>query len=217
MHARKRRSYNQWSPDARALDVIGGKWTLLIVRDLTSGPKRFVELQKCLPGISTEQLRIRLAEMVGDGLVERQRFREVPPRVEYSLTARGVALNRVLAAVTEWGVRWVWSPPQDEELVNFAALLRTLSTLKRPPGVPAGIVAIEVDEDRLAFEIGDQLRALEKQIPAAPDVTISGSWLSWVQALSPAGTSKGLRISGNRRLAKAFVRLIVASQAGELE
>ena len=84
----KRHPYNQWSPDARALDLVGDKWTLLIVRDLAAGPRRFVELQRVLPGISTEQLRSRLNRMVADGLLTRQRYREVPPRVDYELTER---------------------------------------------------------------------------------------------------------------------------------
>src|SRR5688572_32745596 len=75
----KRHPYNQWSPDARALDLVGDKWTLLIIRDLAAGPRRFVELQRVLPGISTEQLRSRLNRMVADGLLTRQRYREVPP------------------------------------------------------------------------------------------------------------------------------------------
>src|SRR4051794_2856038 len=79
----KRHPYDQWSPDARALDLVGDKWTLLIVRDLVAGPRRFVELQRVLPGISTEQLRSRLNRMVADGLLTRQRYREVPPRVDY--------------------------------------------------------------------------------------------------------------------------------------
>ena len=68
----KRHPYDQWSPDARALDLVGDKWTLLIVRDLVSGPRRFVELQRVLPGISTEQLRSRLNRMVADGMLTRQ-------------------------------------------------------------------------------------------------------------------------------------------------
>src|SRR5204863_7287371 len=67
----KRHPYDQWSPDTRALDLVGDKWTLLIVRDLAAGPRRFVELQRVLPGISTEQLRSRLNRMVADGLLTR--------------------------------------------------------------------------------------------------------------------------------------------------
>jgi DNA-binding HxlR family transcriptional regulator len=84
----KRHPYDQWSPDARALDLVGDKWTLLIIRDLAAGPRRFVELQRVLPGISTEQLRSRLNRMVADGMLTRKRYREVPPRVDYELTPR---------------------------------------------------------------------------------------------------------------------------------
>ena len=95
----KRHPYNQWSPDARALDLVGDKWTLLIIRDLAAGPRRFVELQRVLPGISTEQLRSRLNRMVADGLLTRQRYREVPPRVDYELTERAREVLPVVGAL----------------------------------------------------------------------------------------------------------------------
>ena len=78
---------------------MGDKWTLLIIRDLAAGPRRFVELQRVLPGISTEQLRSRLNRMVADGLLTRQRYREVPPRVDYELTERSRELMPVLGAL----------------------------------------------------------------------------------------------------------------------
>src|SRR4051794_17020356 len=104
----KRHPYNQWSTDARALDLVGDKWTLLIVRDLASGPRRFVELERVLPGISTEQLRSRLNRMVADGLLTRQRYREVPPRVDYELTERARAVLPVVGALATWGYQWAW-------------------------------------------------------------------------------------------------------------
>ena len=108
----KRHPYDQWSPDARALDLVGDKWTLLIIRDLAAGPRRFVELQRVLPGISTEQLRSRLNRMVADGLLTRQRYREVPPRVDYELTERSRELMPVLGALAQWGYDWTWTPPR---------------------------------------------------------------------------------------------------------
>ena len=107
----KRHPYAQWSPDARALDLVGDKWTLLIVRDLAAGPRRFSDLQRVLPGISTEQLRSRLNRMVADGLLSRQRYREVPPRVDYELTEQARDLLPVLAALARWGYRWAWGAP----------------------------------------------------------------------------------------------------------
>ena len=74
-----------------------------IVRDLISGPRRFVELQRVLPGISTEQLRSRLNRMVADGMLTRKRYREVPPRVDYELTDRAGALAPVLGELAKVG------------------------------------------------------------------------------------------------------------------
>src|SRR3978361_151137 len=104
----KRHPYDQGSPDARALDRVGDKWPLLIVRDLADGPRRFVDLQRTLPGISTEQLRSRLNRMVDDELLPRSRCREVPPRVDYELTEEARALLPAIAAIARWGYQHAW-------------------------------------------------------------------------------------------------------------
>ena len=75
---------------------------MLIVRDLSGGPRRFVELQRVLPGISTEQLRSRLNRMVADGMLTRKRYREVPPRVDYELTELGRSLWEAVKPLGEW-------------------------------------------------------------------------------------------------------------------
>ena len=133
----KRHPYNQWAPDARALDLVGDKWTLLIVRDLAGGPRRFVELQRVLPGISTEQLRSRLNRMVADGLLTRQRYREVPPRVDYELTERSRDLLPVVGALARWGYRWAWGPPRPGEAIDVGAILRCARASPRRSGCGA--------------------------------------------------------------------------------
>ena len=135
----KRHPYDQWSPDARALDLVGDKWTLLIIRDLAAGPRRFVELQRVLPGISTEQLRSRLNRMVADGLLTRQRYREVPPRVDYELTERSRELMPVLGALARWGYDWTWSAPRPGEDVNVGAIFRLAPGMLEPPATSSGI------------------------------------------------------------------------------
>ncbi len=130
----KRHPYDQWSPDARALDLVGDKWTLLIVRDLAAGPRRFVELQRVLPGISTEQLRSRLNRMVADGMLTRKRYREVPPRVDYELTPRARDLMPVLAELALWGYRWAWSQPRAGERVDLGAIFRLVPGLVSAEG-----------------------------------------------------------------------------------
>lgn len=96
--------YPTSSPEARALNAVGAKWTLLVVKALLEKPMRFVTLQRegC-PGISTEQLRTCVRLMEGDGLLTRTRHREVPPRVMYELTEKGRALEGVLRELGRWG------------------------------------------------------------------------------------------------------------------
>jgi DNA-binding HxlR family transcriptional regulator len=124
---------------------VGDKWTLLIIRDLAAGPRRFVELQRVLPGISTEQLRSRLNRMVADGLLTRQRYREVPPRVDYELTERSRELMPVLGALARWGYDWTWSAPRPGEDVNVGAIFRLAPGLLSPPEHLQGTVELVVD------------------------------------------------------------------------
>ncbi len=105
------------------------------MRDLAGGPRRFVELQRVLPGISTEQLRSRLNRMVADGLLTRQRYREVPPRVDYELTERARDLLPVIAALGRWGYRWAWGPPRPGEAIDVGAILRCTPGLELSPAV----------------------------------------------------------------------------------
>ncbi|WP_435280492.1 winged helix-turn-helix transcriptional regulator [Streptomyces koelreuteriae] len=86
-----------------AMDVIGGKWKVLILWALNERPCRFGELRRELPGVTEKVLASHLREMEADGLVHREAYDEVPPRVEYSLTPRGVSLNEALKPLGAWG------------------------------------------------------------------------------------------------------------------
>ncbi|WP_067855166.1 winged helix-turn-helix transcriptional regulator [Nocardia shimofusensis] len=86
-----------------AMDVISGKWKALILWELDNGTRRFGELRRGLPGVSEKMLVQHLREMEEDGLVHREVYREVPPRVEYSLTEYGRSLNEALGPLGDWG------------------------------------------------------------------------------------------------------------------
>ncbi|MEU7755253.1 helix-turn-helix domain-containing protein [Micromonospora sp. NPDC049101] len=87
-----------------AMDVVSGKWKSLILWELHHhGVRRFAELRRGLPGVSEKMLIQHLREMEEDGLVHREVYREVPPKVEYSLTDDGVSLNAALAPLGAWG------------------------------------------------------------------------------------------------------------------
>lgn len=94
-------------PVARTAQLIGNKWTPLIVRDLATGHRRFSELERSLIGISPKTLSERLKRLEEADVVERQCFAEVPPRVEYSLTEKGFALIPVIDQMRAFGNRWL--------------------------------------------------------------------------------------------------------------
>lgn len=88
-----------------ALDVIGGKWKLLILWQCREGPRRFGELKRLLRGVSEKVLIQQLRQMEVDGIIRRKAYHEVPPKVEYSLTPFGVSLGEALVPLCDWGER----------------------------------------------------------------------------------------------------------------
>ncbi len=94
-------------PVARTAEIIGNKWTPLIVRDLAHGQKRFSELERSLRGISPKTLSERLKKLEECEVVDRRCFAEVPPRVEYTLTSKGYALLPVIDSMREFGRDWL--------------------------------------------------------------------------------------------------------------
>ena len=94
-------------PVCRTADIVCAKWTLLIVRDLSEGRSRFCELERALSGISPRTLSLRLRDLEQEGVVERQTFSEVPPRVEYALTEKGRALLPLIEDMREFGEQWL--------------------------------------------------------------------------------------------------------------
>ena len=91
-------------PAETTLDVIGGKWKLLILRELLAGVSRFGELRRRLSGISEKMLAQHLRELESDGIIARKIYPEVPPKVEYSLTPSGKTLKPIIDGLHEWGL-----------------------------------------------------------------------------------------------------------------
>jgi DNA-binding HxlR family transcriptional regulator len=94
-------------PVCRTADIVCGKWTLLLVRELAEGCSRFCELERSLTGISPRTLSLRLRALEEEGIVERQTFPEVPPRVEYALTEKGRALVPLVESMRLYGREWL--------------------------------------------------------------------------------------------------------------
>jgi DNA-binding HxlR family transcriptional regulator len=99
---------NDTCPVCRTADIVCGKWTLLVIRDLAEGRSRFCELERSLHGISPRTLSLRLRALEEEGIVERQTFPEVPPRVEYALTDKGRALVPLIEDMRAYGLKWLF-------------------------------------------------------------------------------------------------------------
>ncbi|MET8026842.1 helix-turn-helix domain-containing protein [Streptomyces avermitilis] len=150
-----RRSYDQYCSAARALDAVGDRWTLLIVRELLGGPRRYTDLHADLPGVSTDVLASRLKDMERDGLTTRRRLPPPGAVYVYELTERGRELMPVLQALGSWG-----APALAERRATDAVrahwfalpLLRALEPAG--DGLAVGLLEIRLEEGRFHLHLG---------------------------------------------------------------
>ena len=113
-------SDNETCPVCRTAEIVCGKWTLLVIRDLAEGRSRFCELERSLQGISPRTLSLRLRALEEEGIVERQTFPEVPPRVEYALTDKGRALVPLIEDMRTYGLQWLFEDCDVPEAAHSA-------------------------------------------------------------------------------------------------
>ena len=160
--------YDQYCPMAHALDLVGERWSLLVVRELMPGPKRYTDLAEHLPGIGTNILASRLRDLEAAGIVEK---RTLPPPAAsrvYQLTPYGEELRPVLRELALWGARSLGPPTEEDELFP-GWLENALGTLLAPFAPPG----------RFEFRVGDELASIvdgQAQGGAVedPDVVVEG-------------------------------------------
>jgi DNA-binding HxlR family transcriptional regulator len=199
---------------ARALTAVGDRWTLLIVLALANDKLRLSVLRTRLPGVSSGVLDHHVAHMVALGLLSRERFREMPPRVEVELTESGRELLAIAAALARWGMRHEWPSPDSPAQVRADAILRQLpALLEEADGLPDGIVEAAVssgdgdgDGDRAShwFQIAGG-RLASGQTDGEATARVLGDDAAWAAALGPDGDYSGLRFVGQRSLAKRLL------------
>ena len=141
--------YDQYCPIAHALELVGDRWALLVVRELLHGPKRYTDLAEHLPGIGTNVLASRLRELEAGGIVTK---RTLPPPAAsrvYELTEYGRGLQPVLRELALWGARSLGPPTAGDEL--FPGWLANAVDVVLAPVAPAG---------RFEFRVGDEVASL---------------------------------------------------------
>lgn len=199
------RSYNQYCSIARALDVAGDRWTLLIVRELLlQGPSRFTDLKNGLPGIATNLLSTRLRELEAAGLITHE---DAPPPIAtalYELSETGRALEPVLKALGMWGLRLMAEErPDDAFKAQWLAYAPAwFSTDADPEGPPAVIQLIAAGE-RAVIELGDGRVRTRLGLTAEPDLVLDGpprAVLGLLTGLIDLDTARLLGLSTEGRL-----------------
>ncbi|WP_420036440.1 winged helix-turn-helix transcriptional regulator [Streptomyces sp. cg28] len=203
-----RRSYDQYCAAARALDSVGDRWTLLIVRELLAGPRRYTDLHADLPGVSTDMLATRLKDMERDGLAGRRRLGAPASVHVYELTSRGRALLPVLQALGEWGAADLAERrPTDAVRAHWLALplLRQLEGLGE-----VGAVEVRVDEGVFHLRVGEEPvygdGALgEADVRLTLDAEVCGAVARGEVGLVEAARAGRLTVSGEGALAKRLL------------
>lgn len=217
------KTYSQYCATARALDLVGDRWVLLIVRELLSqGPSRFTDLRAGLPGIATNLLTARLAEMAENGLITRV---DAPPPVAtglYQLTERGRRLRPVIEALTDWGLPTMYLE-REGDAVHGSWLGMIATTRLRDASPERGPLTIAIDTPEAPAHLvsrddgpGDGGSfELRRGRPVAADVRLSGEarliagFLSGLLSLDDA-RARGLRADGDEEA----LRRLTASPAG---
>lgn len=203
-----RRSYDQYCGLARALDVLGERWTLLIVRNLLLGPQRYTELQRGLPGITTNLLAKRLQGMERQGLIERTSSDAAPA---YRLTSEGQALEPAIHALGRWG--WTrMAQPRSRDRRSLEWLLVALR--RRYRGGLTLTATIEADGNPYHIVLRDDQAEIGRGAAPASDLTVRGAGVDiarlFLGGLPKGEPSSAIEVDGGatklRTLISAFTR-----------
>jgi DNA-binding HxlR family transcriptional regulator/putative sterol carrier protein len=209
------RTYGDGCSIARALDFVGERWALLVVRELLLGPKRYTDLRRGLPNASPNVLSERLRELERAGIVQR---RKLPPPASarvYELTPWGLELEGIVMSLGSWAARSP-APPGDHAPVRSADSVVLALRARFDPGAAHGLrgrFELRAGDDRFHVEVADDEIEIARGSADHPDATIDSdpdtlSAVLWGgRSLADAQRSKHLTIAGDRAAAARFVRL----------
>jgi DNA-binding HxlR family transcriptional regulator len=212
--SRETKVYGHFCLLARAMELLDDRWTVLVVRDLLLGPRRFTDLERRLGGITAKTLQQRLVDLEANGLVTVDR--ELGRRdVWYSVTDAGSELAVTFDELTAWGVRHLRRPPAADEPVHFEHILSALRVvLDRTPAPPSAITwTFHVDETRsCTLRFDDGAWTYVDEDPGSADLAISASTRAFTDFLTTPPSSRdlatsGLTLTGTKAHQKLFIRL----------
>ena len=209
----KKRSYDDACAAAHALDLVGDRWSLLVMRELLLGPKRFTDLRESLPGISANVLTQRLEELEMIGVVAR---RKLPPPASawvYGLTEWGQESEELFKVIGRWGAR---SPHHDPRLpVSVSSIVMSMRTMFAPARARnlKGTIGFRFGHEEFMARLVNGTFDIRRGEIADADVTVDGDQMSWagvlyggvpLKTLEKAGN---LKVSGDRALLERIITL----------
>lgn len=202
-----KRQYHDSCGIARALDLVGERWALLVVRELIHGPKRFTDLRAGLPGVSADVLAQRLRELEAAGIVTRDTLPPLASVKVYALTEWGAELEPVLIALGRFGSRSALPATPPPMSVDAAVMM--LQTTYRPPATdrPPLCLALVLDGDRFELVAGGPELIARRAGPRAPAATIETDPATLTAALFHDGPRDRLRVTGDPRAAAELLSM----------
>ncbi|WP_433729840.1 winged helix-turn-helix transcriptional regulator [Nocardia sp. CA-129566] len=186
----EQRSYNQYCATARTLDLVGERWTLLLIRELLTGPKRFSDLQASLRGLGTGLLAARLKHLEREGLAEKITLPPPARTPAYALTEAGTELEPAILALARWGLKWAMSEPHPTETFHpgWAVLgLRACFDAEAAAGLRA-VYEFRIDDEIFHARIDDQTIETLHGPAQHPDAIITISEPEFLRATSQGHT-----------------------------
>jgi DNA-binding HxlR family transcriptional regulator len=169
------RSYGQFCALARTLDIVGERWTLLIVRELMIRPSRYTDLRDGLPGIASNLLADRLTALEAHGVVTRTQDPAPGSPVRYALTERGRELEAAVNALTRWGGPLMFEPPgEDAFRGRWLTGALTANGVAPPAGTDDAVLAIDTGAEQFALAVRGGAFTIEETPATAPGATLRG-------------------------------------------
>ncbi len=167
------RTYDQYCPVARALELVGERWTLLVARELLLGPRRFTDLMTGLPGISANVLAGRLRDLEEEGMVARRTLPPPAASAVYELTPEAAGLVSVLAAMAEWGMTMLGEPRAHDDVRGEWIVLGLAVTAPAPDVADGTMYELHIDGEMLHVLVRDGNLQPHQGPADAPDAVLT--------------------------------------------
>jgi DNA-binding HxlR family transcriptional regulator len=177
------RSYGQFCAAAKALDVVGERWTLLVVRELLLGPRRFTDLLAALPGLGTSLLTSRLRQLEAAGVIRREQLPPPAGSWVYQITDTGLGVGLVVKALADWGARLLDMPgPEEAVCAEWLALHLAVSAPAEAVAGAREVYQVHIDDDVLHIVLtGSGAQARSGPAPGPPDLVIRTDQATFIE------------------------------------